>query len=399
MLCQQVEKRQPAAKGRIGLGVGMAAIGRLIGGSHCKFIISRQQLQGAQFEAALSKMIADCEPRHVWVSAGIGHWNLREKCQVAALCGTLFQEQISRGDHLHVHGLSAGSEVTESWVSEGWTDMLAGTRPLHIQGNSWYKQRHVPRTTSQVLHSWLDHRYITPNVPPGGRWDRTQRQLYQRYTAWQRVSQEKPLVLEEMCAAVEHLRDPETQTGFEQALKRRRYLLKQPPKEDDAYGKMKNTWTSIFQQLNTVAPRVGNHIVNPEDKILQGVQDLIPQMKLHHAVVCRGINRLRAPTNRRNPELATHRKTIVVHRQTGAVEEIPGVEHWSKLPKYKQARAGVPAKIALTVFGYVPEVAQVPSPSGSTDRVDTPNRTQTQASSEAKPPVVPSRSVELEGPK
>ena len=74
----------------------MTAVGRQIEKSHRKFIISRQQLQGAQYEAALWKMIADCEPRHVWVCAGVGHWSLKEKCKVAALCGTLFQEQVSR---------------------------------------------------------------------------------------------------------------------------------------------------------------------------------------------------------------------------------------------------------------------------------------------------------------
>ena len=139
--------------------------------------------------------------------------------------------------------------------------MLAGTlhavynlsdfpTPRRFQGNSWYKRRHVLRTKSKVLHSWLDHRYIAPNVPTRGRWDRTQRQVYQRSAGLaknvgfvlQDMSLEKPLVLEEMCA------DPETQTGFEQALTRRRYLLKQPPKEDGhAYGKMKSSWSSIFK--------------------------------------------------------------------------------------------------------------------------------------------------------
>ena len=83
----------------------------------------------------------------------------------------------------------------------------------------------------------------------------------------------------------------------------------------------------------------------------QKIQELVPGMNVHHAEACRGVDRLRRPVSLEDPHLVTHRKTIVMHRNTRQVEEVGPIEDWSKLPRYKQIRAGKPARIALTIFG------------------------------------------------
>ena len=120
-------------------------------------------------------------------------------------------------------------------------------------------------------------------------------------------------------------------------LKRRRYLLKRSPYPDDAYGKSRDSWTDIFKRLNAKVPRAGNHVVPNTDPIVESIQRMVPQMKVNHAEVCQGVNRLRTPTDRSFPERVTHHKTIIIHRETGDNEEIGDIQQWASLPQYKQS--------------------------------------------------------------
>ena len=81
------------------------------------------------------------------------------------------------------------------------------------------------------------------------------------------------------------------------------------------------------------------------------IQQLIPEMKVHHVEACRGVDRLRTPFGQYDQSLVSSRKTVVINRNTGVVEDEDPVEKWVSLPRYKQIRKGRPAKIAITVFG------------------------------------------------
>ena len=101
-----------------------------------------------------------------------------------------------------------------------------------------------------------------------------------------------------------------------------------------------------------------------------------------------------------DPQEITHRFTVVIHRQTGEIEELGPVEHWAKLPKYKQQGSGKPAKISLTVFGNQTQGEPRPestishpssraNPSSSTETPDVETPSQEDAPKEAwgAPPV------------
>ena len=204
------------------------------------------------------------------------------------------------------------------------------------------------------MHFVLDHRYagfrldeVSQNGLLGGRRhiDGLARNAWRRIKA---MGNERPLLCEEFCAAVEHKREAANlDPAVAGILKRRRYLLKRSPYTDDAYGKSRDSWTDIFKRLNAKVPRVGNYVVPSTDPILESIQRMVPQMKVNHAEVCR------TPTDRSFPERVTHRKTIIIHRETGDIEEIGDIQHWASLPKYKQSQTGKLTKVALTVFGFL----------------------------------------------
>ena len=134
----------------------------------------------------------------------------------------------------------------------------------------------------------------------------------------------------------------------------------------------------MLRKLNTRVPRVGNHVIAPEDELIESIQQLVPNLKVHHAEACKGVNRLRIPVGSYNPREVTHRYTVVMNRHNGEIEADDNVEHWAVLPKYKQVRAGKPARIALTMFGVLPE--QVPVNPETSPVGDTSSRTRSAVS-------------------
>ena len=167
-----------------------------------------------------------------------------------------------------------------------------------------------------------------------------------------RLGDERPLAFAELCAfAGEKRSEPESTEECRQILKRRRCLFKQRPQERNGYGKSIVDWQHVFKKLNSKIPGVGNVVIPPEDDIVPVIQQLIPEMKVHHVEACRGVDRLRTPFGQYDQSLVSSRKTVVINRNTGVVEDEDPVEKWVSLPRYKQIRKGRPAKIAITVFG------------------------------------------------
>ena len=305
-------------------------------------------------------------PTHVFFQVG-------EAARIASICTELYFAQITLGKHFH---MCIHSQI-EKLEAEALTEVQSGTLltkfdvsshsvPARLKGNPHFRQKVQFR--SRRLHETLDARYFHKSgLRTYFRYPVTNENFHQRYvlgfdrnflTYVRGRLHEDPVPLEEYCAAARDSEERESlqQEGM-QVLKRRRMSHKQPPKSE--YEGSRDTWTTILQKLGRKVPRVGSYVLDPNDSMIQTLQLLLPEMKVHHAEACRGINRLRTPILRCDPAKVEYRKTVVVNRNNGEVEEVGGIEHWAKLPRYKQIRSGKPARVALTVFGSARE--EVPS--------------------------------------
>ena len=348
----------------VGVFVDSARVG------YVKQTISRSSLRDNTYEDAVWQVLDKKLPQHVWVNVGLKNPNDEELYKVGQFCHAMYFDQVSRGDHFHIW-----APEMHSW-SQYLPEILMGTLQTRYEpkvcglgrkyrGNNFLSRRVVFQTTSKNMHSFLDHRYISQRDPGKVYWNPKGLPENLRYTRGlarnvadvvQQKHSEAPLIHEEICATAMDKRGPEvTRSEGEQALKRRRYLFKRGPRETEGYNKTLDTWASVFRKLNARVPRVGNFIVGPEDELIRSVQSLVPGMRVHHVEACRGTNRLRTPQLRDNPQDVTHRHTVVIHRQTGEIEEVGNIENWTRLPKYKQHGPSKPAKVSLTVFGKSPE--------------------------------------------
>ena len=361
-------------------------------GGQCRQVeLTARDLRQFSKSSGIWKTLKEWQPTHVWVNfRDVG---MRSDVRILGLelCSELYFEQVERGGHFHL--FSEG--IFEDVDSECAAEMLAGTlltdfnlskfpKAPRFRGNCFLNQRAMIRTTSVELHEALDHRYLQrqPQIPSDPQVDRRHCRYREglaknvvRYIL--KKSPEKPLIREELCAHIDDKREA-SETLTQQALKRRRrYTHKQSPRQE-SYGKSEATWQGVLRKLNTRVPRVGNHVIAPEDELIESIQQLVPNLKVHHAEACKGVNRLRIPVGSYNPREVTHRYTVVMNRHNGEIEADDNVEHWAVLPKYKQVRAGKPARIALTMFGVPPE--QVPVNPETSPVGDTSSRTRSAVS-------------------
>ena len=151
-------------------------------------------------------------------------------------------------------------------------------------------------------------------------------------------------------------------SAAQQVLKRRRLLGKQAassPIGNQRYDEPKDDWTGLFQYLQGRVPRVGG-VFFQEGEVIDRVQALIPQFVVKHVVLCRGTNRVRPPKSDWEAVDIPLRKTVLVKREGGAIYEDGEVEEWTRIPRYKQNRNIVPAKISLTAYGAAAKPSRMP---------------------------------------
>ena len=148
-----------------------------------------------------------------------------------------------------------------------------------------------------------------------------------------------------------------------QVLKRRRLLGKQPPPGATSVpsssltsdSNAQPTWGGVFQHLNVKVPvkkRIG---FNEGDHEVTLAQQLTPDFAVKH-IVCQGTNRVQPPHASCDVRDISLRYTMVVKRADGEIAVDGGIEEWTKtpwtkIPKYKQGRKGIPAKVSLTALG------------------------------------------------
>ena len=81
------------------------------------------------------------------------------------------------------------------------------------------------------------------------------------------------------------------------------------------------------------------------------IQQLVPEFQVKHVVSCRGTNRIRPPQMGWAPRDIPLRKTVVVQRDGTGIAVDGDVEEWSRIPRYKQHRKGIPARLSMTAYG------------------------------------------------
>ena len=103
--------------------------------------------------------------------------------------------------------------------------------------------------------------------------------------------------------------------------------------------------------LNSRVAKVGASYFEEGDPIVGEIQRLIPEFQVKHVVACRGTNRIRPPQIGWSPRDIPWRKTVVVQRDGTGIAEDGEVQEWGKLPRYKQYRKGIPARLSMTAYG------------------------------------------------
>jgi len=109
-------------------------------------------------------------------------------------------------------------------------------------------------------------------------------------------------------------------------------------------------WQTIFQDLDKLAPRVGNLRIDATHAVFPQIQSLVPQMILHVSFVCRGTERMQLPITLHDRHVNVVRHTVSLHRTTGEMVDF-GCEEWVALKRSLRLRNAVPSKLMITSFG------------------------------------------------
>ena len=341
----------------------------------------------------LWKLISMYEPQHIWVDAR-RLWHVGKKCTDKTWSENLFLElfryQTEQGRHFHLEG---AHDLTEH-RSPGFEEIGYGTLkvvhdPVELagkkipRGNNFLRQSRYIYTTSRQLHQTIDTRWSQPGPPEPKdpqdqpRHDKAPRNntssSCRRITFAQQVAQHilhdygYPLLFEELLIGSsdgdpkrkESNSDPAV-SAVQQVLKRRRLLRKQPPpvatsnpptSSEPHVGLGPLTWERVFQQLNGRVPVKKRVSFQEGDEEVKLAQQLVPEFIIKHVAVRRGTNRIQPAPAGCDVRDIPLRYTVVVKRAGGDIAVDGAIEQWTKIPKYKQGRKGIPAKMSLTAFG------------------------------------------------
>eukprot|EP00435_Cladocopium_sp_Y103_P032161 s399_g8.t1 len=129
-------------------------------------------------------------------------------------------------------------------------------------------------------------------------------------------------------------------------------------------------WRGVIANFEKSTPRVGNYHCYPGSPGFQELQDLIPNVNVRLALLCRGTERHRVPTDGTARESIPLRKTVYVHRQTGKIIDVGPFEEWTKMARLKQTRKASPARISLSIFGSPSDVVEGSSQGSGFNRVE-----------------------------
>ena len=135
----------------------------------------------------------------------------------------------------------------------------------------------------------------------------------------------------------------------EPAGKRRRLGTKSKPGDLFVPDDQQKLLAETIKLIESQTPRVGKQVFQHGDVIVQ-VQALFPEMHVKVVESCRGVDRKRELPIPAPAHLIPFRRTFGKDRQEQKIYCESEWERWDKLSKRQIRRAGIPSKIAITVF-------------------------------------------------
>ncbi|CAE7672910.1 GIP [Symbiodinium sp. CCMP2592] len=327
-------------------------------------------------------MIHMYEPKHLWMNGG--RQDPSKVFWPKELLYDRYEHQIEHGRHFH---LCTGQNIFAESSPE-LQDVMHGTMcAVHcpseamglgkMRGNNFLNKKSFIYTTSRVVHEAIDTRKEPTHLSNPSQ--ATSNTSAPRSPTWQlRLAEQAaaamvsdcsvPLYLSELLVADLkregdlNLSNRAALENVQQVVKRRRLLRKQPaPEMCKARDQFKDaSWIAIFKKFDV--PHRGRVYFRDGDEVVKQVQTLIPQFQIKHVVMARGTNRVQLPKPGLEIQDIPLRQTIVVSRDNGKVMADGGCEQWTKNPKYKRWRRGIPARVSLTAYGseFLGQQSQLP---------------------------------------
>ena len=140
----------------------------------------------------------------------------------------------------------------------------------------------------------------------------------------------------------------------------KRLRLKQPEGDKETPNKQTEIdprISEIVSMIESQLPRVGKKFIT-QPKVLQLIQEVMPEKIIHGVLACKGTERTMAPPDNISPKEAPFRRAIMKLRSTGKII----MDEWEKydeLAKRKVIRKSKPCRVNITVFAANP-VANAP---------------------------------------
>ena len=131
-------------------------------------------------------------------------------------------------------------------------------------------------------------------------------------------------------------------------------------------------WQTVMSRAEKHAPRVGTLVVDSGD-LLSLVQEMCPNHKVHHVVLCRGTDRYVGPNMNLPHGIAPLRRQICIRR---GFEDVHADEweSWENLSQRGLRRKGVPARLSMTIFASAQPLTQpAAAPTTGSTSADTIN--------------------------
>ena len=345
------------------------------------------------------------EPRHVWVAPECKLWGAFSRFNMGRsetthqnilqgrledlphlhLCNQIYLHQVAMGHHFHLEQ-PIGSEMIKQ---PPLYDVYTGTLPAFFDmcqagllkapnSQKYLRKRTQVWTTSRIFHQQLhnfncdkqhEHQPIQGNYknPKTQRWEKVSAYAA-AYTAvfGRKVAksvcmsiqqQEDPLIMEELLvgdASKKGVKRQQAQEVLKLRQCRRRLGTKTPPTEDDSLresGPTVSEWKELFSEFEKDTPRVGNAYFHVGDPRIEKMQQKFFSVEVKMVLMCRGTERHRVPRADISRDDIPLRKTVIVNRQSGVIEDQGNFEQWQRLSKAKQVRKAGPAKISMSIFG------------------------------------------------
>ena len=335
------------------------------------------QLDSAKGSCGRLRQIFDMyQPTHVWIDVRQPWLGTRSRDSKDwwpwRVLLDLYHSQIESGRHFHMCcGPQFFEEAPPEFAEIQQGMLMAVHNPQELEGhkkvptgNNFYRRRTIIHTTSRAIHQALDTRpaVTEPQRPSSSHnHDKPQRKHLLQQSLGTRAAPALlsngglPLLLSELLLGEGSRELPqEDLEAAQQVLKRRRLWGKQSPPEQNAESSGASkavTWERIFTEVNDRVPKGGGMAVEEGDAITSMVQQLLPDFQVQQVVFCRGTNRVQPPKGSWVGKDIPLRQTVVVRRDNGKVELDGALEEWTKVPRYKQCRAIIPARMSATVYG------------------------------------------------